>query len=82
MNVNLLLEIETDEGKIEERCQTPHLIQVSKKVISLKLLDDKYYDLNVRFKNNEIPHERLIYVKRKYPLDIEIEDCKSNYNFL
>ena len=77
VNVNLILEIDTGNGKTEEQCQTPHLIQVSKKVLSLRLLDEKYYDLVVKFKKHEIPKQRLVYVKRKYLLDFDSENCKG-----
>lgn len=50
---------------------------MSKKVLSLKLLDDKYYDLLVKFKNREIPRERLVYVKRRYPLEVDVDHCKG-----
>ncbi|KAL4431853.1 hypothetical protein ABPG74_012665 [Tetrahymena malaccensis] len=65
--VNVLVELKylANESIQVEKQFTPILLQESKKILSVKVVDDEYYGFEIDFTMNQ-KNPKVIYVKRKY----------------
>jgi len=81
VNLKIQLEIENgaNGGHTIENHETPVLIQDSKKCVSLKVLDEEYYNVEIKFKNKTLPKEKLLYVRKKYPKEVNTLFYKSKF---
>jgi hypothetical protein len=82
--VNLRIKLELEDGSNElrtENQQTPVLIQESKKCVSIKVLDDEYYNIEIKFKNKTLPKQKILYVRKRYPKEVDIQTFKSKHFF-
>ena len=61
-----------------EKHQTPVLIQESKKCLSLKVLDEDYYNVEIKFKDKILPKEKVLFVKRRVLKEIEFSNFQGN----
>lgn len=65
------------DGELKkERSNTPILLQESKKLLSVRIIDENYFDIDFDFENAVLNEPRVIYVKRKVPKSIEGEEYK------
>lgn len=82
VNLRIQLELENDSGMntIEDH-ETPVLIQDSKKCVSLKVLDEEYYNVEIKFKDKTLPKEKLLYVRKKYPKEVNMQVYKRSFFF-
>lgn len=67
--VNVLVELKylANEQVQIEKSFTPILLQESKKIISVKVVDDEYYGFEMDF-GLSVKNPKVIYVKRKYSI--------------
>ena len=81
VNLKIQLELENgaNGGHTIENHETPVLIQDSKKCIALKVLDEEYYNVEIKFKNKTLPKEKLLYVRKKYPKEVNTLFYKCNF---
>jgi len=79
VNLRIQLELENNSmGNIIENHETPVLIQDSKKCVGLKVLDEEYYNVDIKFQNKTLPKEKLLYVRKKYPKEVNRQFYKRN----
>lgn len=55
----------------KEKLNTPILLQESKKLLSIRVVDDNYFNIDLSFEEGTLKDPRVIYVKRKIAKSID-----------
>ncbi len=55
-----------DGQVVHETHLTPFLLQESKKIISVRIAEDDYYEFHIHFREEARTPPKILYVKRKY----------------
>lgn len=80
VNLRIQLELENNANSTTiENHETPVLIQDSKKCISLKVLDEEYHNMEIKFNNKILPKEKILYVRKKCPKEVSIQFYKRTF---
>lgn len=61
----------------KEKLNTPILLQESKKLLSVRIIDDNYFDIDFSFDEGTLKEPRVIYVKRRIAKSIENEEFRN-----
>ncbi len=81
VNIQLEMQFLVDGELSTEVHQSPVLLQDSKKLLKVKVLDEDYYPSELTFQTSDKP-PKVIYIKKRYTKDIDLQHFKSKTNEL